>query len=280
MTRRSQRTAGETTTMKRRQRTGTVYLVGAGPGRPDLLTLRAADLIATADTIVYDRLIHPAVLARARRGARLFFVGKEGGGEQTTQSEINALLIAQAKLGREVVRLKGGDPFVFGRGGEEALALAEAGVGFEVVPGVSSGFSVPALAGIPVTHRGAATNVTFATAHCATTQPDWEHLAKAQTLLLFMGGRLLAQSTAALIQAGRDANTPVALVEAGSLEHERVIEGTLCDIAVKAAAAEIGSPALLVVGEVTRLRQQIAGLLQRPSTIGAEPAPIKRRASR
>lgn len=263
--------------MKRRQRSGTVYLVGAGPGRPDLLTLRAADLIAAADTIVYDRLIHPAVLERARRGARLIFVGKEGGGEQTTQSEINALLIAQASLGRNVVRLKGGDPFVFGRGGEEAISLAEAGIPFEVVPGVSSGFSVPGLVGIPVTHRGAATNVTFATAHCATTKPDWQHLAGAQTLVLFMGGKLLASSAAALIEAGRDARTPVALIEAGSLERERVIEGTLADIAQKAAAAEVGSPALLVIGEVTRVRKQVAQSLQRPRPA---PAALERRASR
>ena len=245
--------------MKRRS-PGMVYLVGAGPGDPGLLTLRAAELLARADAVVYDRLIHPDVLARARSGARLVFAGKEGGGEQTRQEEINAVLIDQARLGRLVVRLKGGDPFVFGRGGEEAIALSEAGIPFEVVPGVSSGIAAPAAAGIPVTHRGVSASVTFATGHRAAENPNWKHLAGSETLVLFMAGRKLAVATAALIREGKPANTPAAMVEAGTWEGQRVVEGTLGDIAQKVAAAQLGSPALLVVGEVVRLRSQLVGL--------------------
>ncbi len=196
-------------------RDGIVHLVGAGPGDPGLLTLRAAELLARADTVVYDRLVHPDVLARARRGARLLFVGKEGFGEQVPQAEICALLIEQARLGREVVRLKGGDPFVFGRGGEEALALEEAGVPYDVVPGVSSGVAGPGLAGIPVTHRGLPSE-------------------------------------------------PAALVEAASLPQQRTVEGTLSSIAARAEAENVGSPALLVLGEVVGLRTRIARGLAAP----------------
>ena len=245
---------------------GTVYLVGAGPGDPGLLTLRAAELLGRADTVVYDRLIHPDVLGRARRGARLVFVGKEGGGDQVPQSEILDLLIAQARLGRQVVRLKGGDPFVFGRGGEEALGLAAAGIPFDVVPGVSSGFAAPASGAIPVTHRGLSSSVTFATAQMAAGEPDWAHLARAGTLVLFMGAHRLEACTRALIAAGRNAATPAAIVEAGTWEHQRVVEATLGEIAARANAAAVGSPALLVVGEVVALRSALAPLHQRAAT--------------
>jgi uroporphyrin-III C-methyltransferase len=239
---------------------GIVYLVGAGPGDPELLTLRAADLLARADTVVYDRLIHPEVLARARAGARLVFAGKEGGGDQVSQSEINAVLIAQARLGRQVVRLKGGDPFVFGRGAEEALALTEAGIAFEVVPGVSSGIAAPAAAGIPVTHRGLAASVTFASGHLAASAPNWKHLAGAETLVLFMAGKRLEGATRSLRREGKNPSTPAAVVVAGTWEGQRVVEGTLADIGALAEAAQIGSPSLLVVGEVVRLRQQLTVL--------------------
>jgi uroporphyrin-III C-methyltransferase len=239
---------------------GKVYLVGAGPGDPGLLTLRAAGLLARADTVVYDRLIHPDVLAHARPRARLLFVGKEGGGESVAQEEINALLIAQARLGRQVVRLKGGDPFVFGRGGEEALALEAAGLPYEVVPGVSSGVAAPAAAGIPVTHRGVSGSVTFATAHRRGVPPDWAHLAGAETLVLFMAGSRLEEVTLALIAAGRPASTPAALVEAGTWAHQRVIEAPLAAIAARAREEAVGSPALLVVGEVVSLRAQLPTL--------------------
>ena len=252
-------------------RVGTVYLVGAGPGDPGLLTLRAAELLGRADAVVYDRLIHPDVLRRARRGARLIFAGKEGGGEQVPQSETLELLVAQARLGRQVVRLKGGDPFVFGRGGEEALGLAAAGIPFEVVPGVSSGFAAPSAAAIPVTHRGLSSSVTFATAQLATGEPDWAHLARAGTLVLFMGVHRLEPSTRALIGAGMDAAFPAAVVEAGTWEHQRVVEATLGEIGARAREAAIGSPALLVVGEVVALRSALAPFQQRADA-AAPPA--------
>src|SRR5438094_9416851 len=176
---------------------GTVYLVGAGPGDPGLLTRRALDLIASADAILYDRLIPPGALEGARPDAELRYVGKEAGGGAATQSEIDAALVELARAGRNVVRLKGGDPFVFGRGGEEAEALAEAGVSFEVVPGVTAGVAAPAYAGIPVTHRDAASAVAFVTGHedpeKAGSSLDWEAIpALPATLVPYMGGRGLA----------------------------------------------------------------------------------------
>jgi uroporphyrin-III C-methyltransferase len=248
--------------MSKQHVNGRVFLVGAGPGDPGLLTLRAAQLLGSADAVVYDRLVHPEVLKHARPRARLLFVGKEGGGESVSQEEINALLISQARLGRRVVRLKGGDPFVFGRGGEEALALEEAGIAYEVVPGVSSGVAAPAAAGIPVTHRGLSGSVTFATGHRAGSGPDWAHLAGAETLVLFMAGSRLEEATLALIAAGRSPNTPSAVVEAGTWEHQRVIEAPLASIALKAREAAVGSPALLVVGEVVSLRSQLHSLVK------------------
>ncbi len=239
------------------KRVGTVYLVGAGPGAWDLITLRGADLLARADAVVYDRLVHPDLLARARRGARLIYAGKEAGGDSVPQDQINGLLIAQARLGRTVVRLKGGDPFVFGRGGEEAMALARAGVPCEVVPGVSSGLAGPALAGIPLTQRGVAGSVTFATGRRAQGEPDWEHLARAETLVLFMAAGRLDKTIRALVGAGRSPSTPAAIIASASLADERIAHGTLGDIALRAREAEIDSPALLVVGEVVALRNQV-----------------------
>ena len=247
---------------------GKVYLVGAGPGDPGLLTLKAAQLLSQADTVLYDRLIHPEVLKHARPHTRLVFVGKEGGGESMRQEDINALLVAQARLGRRVVRLKGGDPFVFGRGAEEALALEEAGIPYEVVPGVSSGVAAPAAAGIPVTHRGVSAAVTFATAWRADGEPDWAHLAGAQTLVLFMASSRLAEVTQALMAAGRSPQTPAAVVEAGTWAHQRVAEAPLASIATRARDMALGSPALLVVGEVVALRSQLRALvaLQPPAS--------------
>jgi uroporphyrin-III C-methyltransferase len=244
--------------VSRNRKPGTVYIVGAGPGDPGLLTLKAAQLLSRADVVVHDRLIHPDVLAHARSGARLIYAGKEGGGDSTRQEDIHRELIEHARLGRSVVRLKGGDPFVFGRGGEEALALSAEGIPWELVPGVSSGAAAPAAAGIPVTLRGVSASVTFATAHLDGGAPDWVHLAGAPTLVLFMAVSRLAQVSEALLQAGRVSSSLAAVVEAGTWTHQRVVEGTLGDIAAKAAAAEIGSPALLVVGEVVGVRQVLA----------------------
>ena len=196
---------------------GMIYLVGAGPGDPELLTLRAVSALRSADTIIYDRLVHPGALAHAAPHTRLLYVGKEGGGAQVPQAEICELLISQARLGRTVVRLKGGDPFVFGRGGEEALALEAAGLPYAVIPGVSSGVAAPALAGIPVTHRGIAASVTFATCTLAEGEVSWAHLAGAPTLVLFMAGARLGEVSARLMAAGKAASTPAAIIESASL---------------------------------------------------------------
>ncbi|MFP2933089.1 uroporphyrinogen-III C-methyltransferase [Pyxidicoccus sp. 3LG] len=246
---------------------GRVYLVGAGPGDPELLTLRAARLLREADTVVHDRLIHPGVLEHARPHARIIYVGKAGRGESTQQADINKVLIAQARLGRKVVRLKGGDPFVFGRGGEEALALEAAGVPYEVVPGISAGFAVPSAAAIPVTHRDVSGEVTFATAHRVGGTPDWSFLARAQTLVLFMAGDRLDETVRSLVTAGRARSTPAAIVEAGTWEEQRVVEATLGDIALEARRAAIGSPALLIIGEVVALRSKLPTLVARGSSM-------------
>ncbi len=247
----------------REQMKGRVYLVGAGPGDPELLTLRAARVLREADTVVHDRLVHPAVLEHARPHARLIYVGKEGGGMSVRQEEIHAILVAQALLGRRVVRLKGGDAFVFGRGGEEALALEEAGVPYEVVPGITAGTAVPAAAAIPVTHRGLSGAVTFATAHRDGSAPDWDFLAKAQTLVLYMAGHRLEATARALMAAGRTASTPAAVVEAGTWEHQRVVEAPLGRIAHAVRQEALGSPSLLIVGEVVSLRSRLPSLVAR-----------------
>lgn len=244
---------------------GMVYLVGAGPGDPELLTLRAVKALRAADSIVYDRLVHPEVLAHAAPHTRLLYVGKEGGGAQVPQAEINELLIAQARLGRTVVRLKGGDPFVFGRGGEEALALTAARIPFAIIPGVSAGVAGPALAGIPVTHRGLAASVTFATATLAEGEASWSHLAGAPTLVLFMANVRLPEVCARLVAAGRSAATPAAIIEAASLPSQRVFPSTLAELPAVAAAASVRSPALLVVGEVVTLREALTELCSFPT---------------
>ncbi len=249
--------------------TGFVYLVGAGPGDPELLTLRAVAALQKADAIIYDRLVHPGALAHAAPHTRLLYVGKEGGGAQVPQREINELLVSQARLGRTVVRLKGGDPFVFGRGGEEALALEAARIPYAVVPGVSSGIAAPALAAIPVTHRGLSASVTFATCTRADGGIDWAHLAGAGTLVLFMAGAKIGEVAERLIAAGRSAATPAAIIESASLPEQRVTTAPLCELGAAAAAAVIGSPALLVIGEVVALREQLASLGQLPAVTSA-----------
>ena len=232
---------------------GTVYLVGAGPGDPGLATVRAAELIARADVILYDRLVSPRLLEGARADTELAYVGKEAGGHTMSQEEINRLLVAHAKEGRTVVRLKGGDPFVFGRGGEEAEALVEAGVPFEVVPGVTAGVAAPAYAGIPVTHRDAASAVAFVTAHEDPAKPesaiDWAALAAFPgTLVFYMGVGSLPAVTAALQQHGRDGGEPAAVVERGTLPRQRTVSGTLADIAERAQEARVRPPAVTLVG--------------------------------
>jgi uroporphyrinogen III methyltransferase/synthase len=244
---------------------GVVYLVGAGPGDPGLLTVRALDLIASADTILYDRLIPAGALAGARPDAELVYVGKEAGGPQVDQAETERLLVEHARAGRRVVRLKGGDPFVFGRGGEEGLALREAGVAFEVVPGVTAGVAAPAYAGIPVTHRELASGVAFVTGHESEPSLDWSALAAFPgTLVFYMGVRALPGITERLLSAGRAPDEPAAVVERGTLPGQRTVVATLADIATRASLEGIRAPAVTVVGAVARLREQLAWLEARP----------------
>jgi uroporphyrinogen III methyltransferase / synthase len=236
----------------------TVYLVGAGPGDPGLMTLRAAELVARADVILYDRLIPEGALAGARDDAELVYVGKEGGGPQMPQEEITRLLLEHGRAGRSVVRLKGGDPFVFGRGGEEALACAEAGIPFEVVPGVTAGVAAPAYAGVPVTHRELASGVAFVTGHEDPEKPetalDWPALAAFPgTLVFYMGVRALPRIAERLRAGGRGADEPVAVIERGTLPGQRTLLATLGDVAERAAAEEIRAPAVTLVGPVARL---------------------------
>jgi len=238
-----------------RGRGGIVYLVGAGPGDPELITVRGLRCLRQADVVVYDRLIDPRLLDEAPPAARRVYAGKSAGRQALRQEEIDALLVRQARAGRVVVRLKGGDPFVFGRGGEEALACATAGVPWEAVPGVTSAVAVPGLAGIPLTQRGVAASFAVVTGHGAgADRLDWEALARVETLVVLMGAARLGEIAALLTSHGKPPETPVAVVENGSREDERVLTGTLSDIAEIAAAAGLGSPATVIVGEVVRLR--------------------------
>lgn len=233
---------------------GFVSLTGAGPGDPGLLTLRAWQRLQTADVIVYDRLVSAEVLALANSTAERISVGKARGRETLSQGEINALLIEHAQRGERVVRLKGGDPFVFGRGGEEALALLEAGIPFEIIPGISSALAVPAVAGIPVTHRGIASGFAVIAGTVwgvgERAKNEWGLLARFPgTLVFLMGVEDLDRITQALLAAGAAATTPAAVVESGATAQQRTLTGTLGGIAAAARAAGVRSPAVLVAGE-------------------------------
>jgi uroporphyrinogen III methyltransferase / synthase len=248
---------------------GIVYLVGAGPGDPGLMTRRSLELIAGADAILYDRLIPPGALDGARPDAELRYVGKEPGGAALSQEETNDLLVELGRAGKRVVRLKGGDPFVFGRGGEEAEALAAAGVPFEVVPGVTAGVAAPAYAGIPVTHRDAASAVAFVTGHEDPEKPesalDWDALARFPgTLVLYMGVKNLGLIAERLTAAGRDPQEPVAVVERGTHPGQRTVVDTLAGIAARVDAEGVRPPAITLVGRVAGLRETIAWLERRP----------------
>jgi uroporphyrinogen III methyltransferase/synthase len=248
--------------------TGTVYLVGAGPGDPGLLTLRAAELMERADVLVYDALVSPAIMDRAPHVERVY-VGKRGGEHSRTQEQINAVLVDLAGKHRTVVRLKGGDPFVFGRGGEEALVLARAGIPFEVVPGVTAGIAAPAYAGIPVTQRGMAASVAFVTGHEDPTKPDtdvdWAHLARGVgTVVFYMGVGKMADNFRRLTEHGRSADTPAAAIEWGTYPRQRTVTGTLRTLPAIAKEAGIGAPSLIVVGEVVSLRDTLGWWDRRP----------------
>src|SRR2546428_4476094 len=237
-----------------------VYLVGAGPGDPGLITVAGLQRLKEADAVVYDRLVNEALLKEVRPDAELIFVGKVAG-ESHDQEAINRLLIEKAREGKQVVRLKGGDPFVFGRGGEEAEALREAGIPFEVVPGVTSAVAVPAYAGIPVTHRGLASTFAVITGHEDPEKPessiDWAKLATAvDTLVFLMGTRTLPEIAEKLIANGRPQETPVAVIRWGTTPDQRTVTGTLANIAQRGEEAGIRPPAMTVVGEVVRLREK------------------------
>ena len=242
---------------------GVVYLVGAGPGDPDLITVRGWRLLQECDAVVYDRLANPALLHHAD-GAEWFYVGKRDGDPRSaTQDEINTLLVQLARAGKRVVRLKGGDPFVFGRGGEEAIALANAGLRFEIVPGVSAGIAVPAYAGIPVTHRGVSSMVTFVTANADPSRinapVDWRALGRTQgTLVIFMGAHTVPAIVPLLLDGGMDPDLPAAAIERGSYATQRVVMGTVATLATLAANASLAAPTTFVIGEVVRLRDSIA----------------------
>jgi uroporphyrin-III C-methyltransferase len=242
---------------------GRVYLVGAGPGDPELITLKGLRCLRMADVVVYDRLISPYLLDEAPSQAERVFSGKEPGCHSMKQEVINALLIKYARQGRLVVRLKGGDPFVFGRGGEEALALAHAGIPFEVVPGVSSAIAVPAYAGIPVTHRNHASSVTIVTGHEQRTHissaVNWEALAKVGgTLVIMMGMEALAHITQQLLAGGLSPDTAAAAIQQGTVPKQRVITGTLVNIAERASIANVKPPAIIVIGTVVTLSRALA----------------------
>jgi len=260
-------------------RIGRVFLVGAGPGDPRLLTLRGAEVLRRADVVVHDRLISPAVLDLAPARAERIDVGKAPGRPHPDQAAICALLVERARRGQAVVRLKGGDPFVFGRGGEELLACARAGVPVEVVPGVTSAVAAPAAAGIPVTHRGLARSFAVVTATTADGGgPDWAALARAaDTLVVLMGAGRLAEVCRALVAAGRAAEEPAAAVEAATTPAERTVVGTLATLPDLARAARLRPPATLVVGAVVALAEETAALrtAQAPSSgISSGSAPI------
>src|SRR3954465_12232158 len=248
--------------------TGRVVLVGAGPGDPDLITVKGARALAEADVVVYDRLAAPEPLELAPASAKRIYAGRGPGGRGMRQSDIGKTLVEQALLGRTVVRLKGGDPFVFGRGGEELLACAEAGVPWEGIPGIPSALAAPSAAGMPVTHRGVARSFAVVTASTAGTahEPDATDLTRiataGDTLPLLVATGRLAGTCRALIDAGRDADEPAALVMWATTPEERTVIGTLSDLPALAAAASLGPPATLIVGEVAAIPQQVATFAQ------------------
>jgi uroporphyrin-III C-methyltransferase len=238
---------------------GKVYLVGAGPGNPELLTLKAAELLRSADVVVYDRLIQDAVLDFCKAAAERIYMGQSAGRHETRQDEIHVLLLQKAMEGKTVVRLKGGDPFLFGRGGEEAEYLAARGVEFEVVPGVSSALAAPLAALIPVTHRELASTVAIVTGQGCKNKSDcisWEALARLDTLVFLMGVRNLAQICSRLMENGRKPDT--------FWPGQRIITGTLSDIAEAVARADVQPPATLVIGEVVNLSRKLRG---QPDTV-------------
>jgi uroporphyrinogen III methyltransferase/synthase len=240
------------------KRSTLVFLVGAGPGDPKLLTLRGREVLENADVVFYDALIGEAILRWVHNDAEKIFVGKRAGAHALSQEEINGLIIEKAREGKTVCRLKGGDPFVFGRGGEEALACVQNQIPFEIVPGISSAIAAPAYAGIPVTHRDVSTSFAVVTGHTKTDDAPPENLPRADTLIFLMGVRALPKIIQSLKAQGRNGSTPVALVRWGTTTQQQVVVGTLETIVKDVERAALKPPALIVVGEVVRLREELA----------------------
>ena len=246
-----------------------VYLVGAGPGDPGLITVKGRECIRKADVIIYDYLAAPALLKHARKSAEQIYVGKKGGDHTLSQDEINRLLVEKARSGGVITRLKGGDPFIFGRGGEEAEALLKAGIAFEIVPGVTSAIAAAAYAGIPLTHRQLTSTLAFVTGHEDPTKEEtsinWSSLAMGiGTLVFFMGVKNLPNISKHLIAHGRSPDTPVALIRWGTTSRQRTVTGTLSTIAETARSAGLKAPAIIVVGDVVKLRQSLKWFEHRP----------------
>ena len=235
-----------------------VYLIGAGPGDPELMTLKAARALGTADVILVDQLVSRGCLAHARSDARVIEVGKRGGCASTPQEFIERLMVLHARQGKVVARLKGGDPFVFGRGGEEMQALLAAGIEVELIPGIPAGIGAPATLGIPVTHRELARGVTFVTAHTKDgAEPNWEALVRTgATLVIYMGLARLAHIVQALSDTGMSPAMPACVIENATLDNQREALGTLATIAKHAEEQKLGSPAIIVIGEVVRFAHQ------------------------
>jgi uroporphyrinogen III methyltransferase / synthase len=241
---------------------GKVYLVGAGPGDPGLMTVKGLECLRRADVIVYDRLVDESILNEAGPKAEKIYVGKASSHHTLEQEAINRLLVEKAKQGKRVVRLKGGDPFVLGRGGEEAEALVKNGISFEIIPGVSSAVAVPAYAGIPVTHRGVASSFTVVTGHKALDRSeskiDWERLAAcADTLVILMGMKNLATVVDQLIKYHKPPLTPVAVITEGTTDRQQCVTGTLRDIVEKVKLKSLKPPSVVVIGEVVRFRENL-----------------------
>ncbi|MEW6732933.1 MAG: uroporphyrinogen-III C-methyltransferase [Acidobacteriota bacterium] len=250
-----------------KKKPGKIYLIGAGPGDPQLLTLKAKQVLEVSDLILYDALVNPQILMHASNKAEIRYVGKRAGELSLTQAEINTIMIESAQSGLMVARLKGGDPFIFGRGGEEAEALVDAGLDWEIIPGISAGIAVAAYAGIPLTHRNFASSVAFITGndgHKQRQKVDWSTAAHlADTLVIFMCAKTIAKIAAEIIANGRPASTPIAIIRWGTYEHQEVYFGTLAEIAASEqyidhdSAVEITSPAIAIVGDVVQLREKL-----------------------
>lgn len=243
--------------------TGKVYLVGSGPGDPELLTIKAKRLIESAEVILYDQLPGEAILKMLPESAEKIDVGKYAGNHKLSQWQINELLVKRAKEGKKVVRLKGGDPYLFGRGGEEAQTLAQEGIEVEIVPGITSAIAVPAYAGIPITHRDYASMVTFITGHedpeKEDTALDWELLARFKgTLVILMGVSMLPRNVKELVKHGKSIDTPVAVIERGTRPDQRVTIGTLADIVGLCKQRKVKAPAITVIGDVVKLHHELA----------------------